>query len=109
MAEIATIIDFPNAATPEQRADAERCLGALEHMAAEWAKEIGLEQFSKNISAAARLNNAVPKDVRESMADRQAKLIASMIEQAWIEGAYRGCTGAFDAVRSGYDPRKTTP
>lgn len=102
------VIQFPNAATPEQRAECAVALSALETLAEQWCKDANVAGIAKNIASVGRLNRNVPDDIREQFIARQENLIAAMIEQAWIEGALRGTEGAFDAVRAGYVPKPTS-
>lgn len=102
---MADVIEFPNSATPEQRAECAVALSSLETLAEAWAVEVNLPGIAKNLAYVSRLSPAAPKEVREEFIARQEKQIAAMIEQAWIEGALRGATGAFDAVRAGYQPK----
>lgn len=98
------VITFPNAMTPEQREEVDLCLSALEQEAEKWAVEIDLPKMAKMLAHTSRLAPHAPADVRENFIARQEGQIAAMIEQAFIEGAYRGCSGAYDSVRAGYDP-----
>ena len=100
------VIEFPNAMTPEQREECERCIGCLETLADKWAAEIELPAIAKMLAqvSPAGLNNSAPESIRADFQRREEELIARMIEQAWIEGALHGSTGAFDCVRAGYDP-----
>lgn len=107
---MAEIVSFPNSCTPEQRAECEVAVSALEQEAEKWCIEADIAGVAKNIASVAQLNRNVPDSVKADFAKRQENMIAAMIEQAWIEGAMRGATGAFDAVRAGYDPNtKTRP
>lgn len=101
---MADLIEFPNSATPQQRQECQLAIGAIEQLAEAWCKEAGVADMAKNIASVARLNRNAPDEVREQFMKRQEGLIYRMIEQAWIEGALRGSTGAFDLVRAGYDP-----
>lgn len=98
------IIEFPNSSTPEQRAECDRVMCGLEQLAEKWAQEVDLPAMARMLAHPLRLSPKAPDDVREQLISRQEKLIARMIEQAWIEGAYHGSSGAFDCVRGGYDP-----
>jgi hypothetical protein len=103
---MAEVIEFPNSCTPQDRAECERALGVLERLVDKWAGEIDLPAMVKMLAkvSPAGLNNSAPETVRADFQQRQEKLIERFIEQAWIEGALHGSTGAFDAVRGGYDP-----
>lgn len=80
----------------------DRAMTGLEALADQWAVEVDLPKMIDNL--ALRLNRNAPDDIREAFIARQAKQIDAIVKQAYIEGAYRAAMGAFDAVRSGYDP-----
>jgi hypothetical protein len=103
---MAEVIEFPNACTPEDRAECERAIGVLEQLVEKWSAEVSLPAIAKMLAkvSPAGLNKSAPESVRADFQRRQERLIERMIEQAWIEGALQGSTGAFDAVRAGYDP-----
>lgn len=101
---MADVVEFPNSATPEQRQECALAIGALETLAEKWAVDVNLPGIAKNLAQVSRLAPRAPDNVREEFIARQETQIAAMIEQAWIEGALHGSTGAFDLVRAGYDP-----
>jgi hypothetical protein len=99
------LIAFPNSATPQQREECQLAIGALEQLAASWCKEARVEEQARHLASICRLSGNASQDVREQFIARQEKLIARWIEQAWIEGAMCGSTGAFDLMRAGYVPK----
>ena len=82
----------------------DRSLPGMEALADAWGVEVSLPGMVTNIVSPMRLNKNVPNEVREDFIARMERQIDAIVKQAFIEGAYRGCTGAFDAVRAGYDP-----
>lgn len=97
--------DEPDARLTDPSVD--RSLTGLEALSDQWAVEVKLPDMVRAVVSPMRLNKNVPDDIRESFIHRMERQIDALIKQAWIEGAYRGCTGAFDAVRAGYEPRLT--
>lgn len=95
MSDIATL-------TNQEKMD--RALSFLEAQADEWAASFDLPATIKNIVSVSRLTPIAPDEDREKFIARQEAAIDTWIRQAFIEGAYRGCIGAFDSVRIGYDP-----
>ena len=95
--------------TPDQLAACERAMDGMEARADLWAVEIDLPKIIKNIARVTRgISSRMPAAVRERFIARQEANIDALVKQAFIEGMNLGCTGAFDAVRAGYDPKTGT-
>lgn len=77
---------------------AERAMQGMEAQADMWAEEVRLVDMVKNATSPARLNPAVPADVRRKMCDRMEAQVDALVRQAFLEGFLRGGLRAMDEL-----------